>query len=234
MVRQPSAEVLHSAFDPELQFNINEMFFSIQGEGTRMGRPCVFVRLQGCSLRCTWCDTSYALDHRSGGDWMSAAQLIARIESWPCRFVEFTGGDPLEQEAIYPLMRELCDRGYEVAIETGGHMDAQYVDERVVRIIDIKCPDSRMHSLNHPLNLQHIRTSDEFKFVIASRTDYDFAVEIVRRVDLCNRAAAVLFSPVFGLQDARELSEWILQDGLDVRLQLQLHKFIWSPETRGV
>ena len=165
---------------------------------------------------------------------MSAAQIRERISSWPCRFVEFTGGDPLEQEAIYPMLRQLCDEGYEVAIETGGHVDARYVDERVIRIIDVKCPGSRMQSLNQLSNCEQARPNDEFKFVLADRADYEFARDIVKRYNLSQRCASVLFSPVFGQLDAQDLATWILEDGLQLRMQLQMHKFIWHPETRGV
>ncbi len=234
MLTQPTEITANTPYSPDLTFHVNEMFFSIQGEGTRAGLPCIFVRLQGCTLRCAWCDTKYALDHRQGGELMTAAQIIEQIRRWPCNFVEFTGGDPLEQENIYPLMRHLCDAGFEVAIETGGHIDAQYVDERVIRIIDLKCPDSKMQSLNCAANLENIRSVDEFKFVLASRADYEFARSIVLEHSLHKHCAAVLFSPVFGVLNAQELSQWILEDALPVRLQLQMHKFIWHPETRGV
>ena len=234
MIEQPTSSVLDIPFRADDSLYINEIFFSVQGEGTRAGVPCIFVRLQGCSLRCTWCDTKYALDHRGGGVWMTMQEIIDRVHEYPCSFVEFSGGEPLEQEGIYPLMRYFCDERYTVAIETGGHVDAQYIDPRAVRIIDVKCPGSKMNTLQYEQNFRHLRDLDEWKFVISSREDYDYAKERILSYDLANTSSAVLLSPVFGVQDARELSEWILEDALPARLQLQLHKFIWSPDTRGV
>jgi 7-carboxy-7-deazaguanine synthase len=234
MITQPTSHVRSLSYNENDKLYINEIFFSVQGEGTRAGVPCIFVRLQGCTLRCTWCDTKYALDHRGGGEWMTLRQIVDKVQSYPCNFVEFSGGEPLEQEGIYALMSHLCDLRYTVAIETGGHVDAQYVDERVVRIIDVKCPGSKMDSLQYEGNFRTLRPMDEWKFVISSREDYEFAKQRISTYALAENSSAVLFSPVFGRQDARELSEWILQDGTPARLQLQLHKFIWDPETRGV
>lgn len=218
----------------ELRFNVSEIFYSIQGEGTRAGRPCTFIRLQGCKLRCTWCDTPYALDHRVREDLCTGADILHRIEEIGCRFVEFTGGEPLEQPAVLPLMTYLCDRGYEVAVETGGHISTQEVDPRVIVIMDVKCPDSKMDSLNRLENLTHLRPHDEVKFVLASRADYDYARSIISTYDLSARCAAVLMSCVFGKLEFRTLVEWILADHLDVRFQLQQHKFVWDPHQRGV
>lgn len=221
--------------DPrELQFNVSEVFYSIQGEGTRAGRPCTFVRLQGCTLRCTWCDTPYALDHRVSEKMMTGAEILRRIEDIGCRFVEFTGGEPLEQPGVVPLMTLLCDMGYEVAVETGGHLDTQFLDPRVIAIIDVKCPDSKMDSLNYLDNLTRLRPHDEIKFVVASRQDYDYARAILQEYNLSSRCAAVLMSCVFGTLEFRTLVEWILADHLDVRFQLQQHKFVWDPNQRGV
>lgn len=218
----------------QLTYNVSEIFFSVQGEGTRAGRPCTFIRLQGCKLRCVWCDTPYALDHRVKENIMTWDQVVAEIERIGCSFVEFTGGEPLEQENVFPLMSYLCDRGYEVAVETGGHIDVSNVDERVIRIIDLKCPDSKMVTLNYLPNLEHLRPTDEIKFVIASRVDYEWAKEMVVKYRLSERVNAVLMSCVFDKIDFRTLVEWILEDKLDVRFQLQQHKFIWDPQTRGV
>jgi 7-carboxy-7-deazaguanine synthase len=215
-------------------FHVSEIFHSIQGEGTRAGRPCTFVRLQGCKLRCVWCDTPYALDHRKGGTQMTREEILAEIERIGCRFVEFTGGEPLEQVDVVPLMAELCDMGYEVAVETGGHVDVSNIDPRVVRIVDVKCPDSRMDSLNHLANLQVLTRNDEVKFVLASRADYEFAKDIIEEYDLSARVGGVMLSCVFGKLEFVDVVNWILQDNLDVRFQLQMHKFIWHPETRGV
>lgn len=218
----------------QLTYNVSEIFFSIQGEGTRAGRPCTFIRMQGCKLRCVWCDTPYALDHRVKEHLMTSDEIIAEIERIGCRFVEFTGGEPLEQEHVLPLMTYLCDQGYEVAVETGGHIDVSTVDERVIRIIDLKCPDSKMVTLNYLPNLDHLRLTDEIKFVIASRTDYEWARDMVRTYHLSERVNAVLMSCVFDAIEFRTLVEWILEDKLDVRFQLQQHKFVWDPQTRGV
>jgi 7-carboxy-7-deazaguanine synthase len=214
--------------------NVNEIFTSIQGEGTRAGMPCLFIRLQGCRLRCVWCDTPYALDHRETGRIMSAQDIMSEVESAGVRFVEFTGGEPLEQPAVLAIITMLCDAGYTVAIETGGHVDISGVDQRAICIIDVKCPDSKMASLNRLENLDVLRPQDEVKFVIASRADYEYARDIVRRYDLPRRTAAVLMSCVFDAIPFVRLVEWILEDRLEVRFQLQMHKFIWSPETRGV
>ncbi|HBB25308.1 MAG TPA: 7-carboxy-7-deazaguanine synthase [Bacteroidetes bacterium] len=214
--------------------NVNEIFTSVQGEGTRAGMPCLFIRLQGCRLRCVWCDTPYALDHRQQERLMTPEDVYAEVEKAGIRFVEFTGGEPLEQPAVLPVMQQLCDRGYTVAVETGGHVDVSSVDPRVICIVDVKCPDSKMSSLNRLENLDALRPHDEVKFVIASRADYEYAREVVQRYDLERRVAAVLMSCVFDALAFVTLVEWILEDKLDVRFQLQMHKFIWSPQTRGV
>ena len=213
---------------------ISEVFFSIQGEGTRAGIPCIFVRLHGCGLRCTYCDTPYALSHREGGAWKSFEDIRSTIEQWPCRFVEFTGGEPLEQPEVYLLMRELLDDGYTVAVETGGHIDIGECDKRVIRIVDMKTPSSGMVKRNRYENLRLAGKSDEIKFVCGSMEDYEWAKEIVLEYDLTSKVGAVLISPVFGSVEPLELVEAILRDGLDVRFQLQMHKFIWDPDARGV
>ncbi len=212
-------------------FNVNEIFFSVQGEGSRAGMPCVFVRLQGCSLRCSWCDTAYALDNREEAKMMSKEELKQTVLDFDCDFIEFTGGEPLEHEGVAELMSELCDLGKEIAVETGGHVDASSLDPRIIRIIDIKCPGSNMHTLMKDVNLQP-RKGDEYKFVVADKQDFDFAVDIVRKYSLLE-AASVLISPVFGT-NYQQVVEWILATGLPLRLQLQMHKYIWDPETRGV
>lgn len=214
--------------------NISEIFFSIQGEGTRAGLPCVFVRLQGCKLRCVWCDTPYALDRRQTEHLLSEDQIVQAVQAYSCSFVEFTGGEPLEQPSVLPLMSRLCDLGYTVAVETGGHVDISCVDSRVIRIVDVKCPDSRMVSLNNMDNLRIVGMRDEVKFVISSRGDYEWARNIVRTYDLTSRVHSVLFSPAFAILEYVTLVNWILEDALPVRFQIQLHKHVWSPETRGV
>jgi 7-carboxy-7-deazaguanine synthase len=213
---------------------LNEIFFSIQGEGTRAGMPCTFVRLHGCGLRCTYCDTPYALDHREGGQWTGFDEIIAAIRRNPTRFVEFTGGEPLEQPEVHALIGELLEEGYLVAVETGGHVDISTCDPRVVRIMDLKTPSSGMLKRNRMENIAHLTRIDEVKFVVGSLEDYEWMRSVVREHDLPSRVAAVLVSPVFGSIEPLAIVERILADGLDVRFQLQLHKFIWEPDARGV
>lgn len=213
---------------------LNEIFFSIQGEGTRAGMPCAFVRLHGCGLRCSYCDTPYALDHREGGEWRSFEDITAVIRTFPTRFVELTGGEPLEQPEVQALMRELLDEGYTVAVETGGHIDISGCDPRVIRIVDLKTPSSGMLKRNRMENIELLTAHDEVKFVCGSGEDYEWMRQIVRERDLPSRVAAVLVSPVFGSIEPLALVERILEDGLDVRFQLQMHKFIWAPDARGV
>jgi len=210
---------------------INEIFYSIQGESTFAGRPCVFVRLTACDLRCSWCDTPYAFHE---GRKRSLDDVLAEVDSYRCALVEVTGGEPLLQEEVCPLMRRLLDAGRTVLLETGGHHSTERVPEAVVTILDIKCPGSGEAHRNDWTNLERLRPHDEVKFVIGDRTDYEFARDVVRRHDLSSRAAAVLFSPVHGVLEPRAMSEWILADRLPVRLQLQIHKYVWDPEIRGV
>ena len=210
---------------------INEIFHSIQGESTYAGRPCVFVRLTACDLRCRWCDTPYAFHE---GRKMSVDDVVADVEARGCPTVEVTGGEPLLQPDVYPLMQRLLDSGKTVLIETGGHRSIAEVPAGVIRIVDVKCPGSGESERNDWSNFAHFTKTDEVKFVIADRRDYEFAKEIVQRENLAARVNAVLFSPVHGELDPKPLSEWVIADRLDVRVQLQVHKYIWSPETRGV
>ena len=223
--------VLPSRGDNKGLLTINEIFYSIQGESTFAGRPCVFVRLTACDLRCSWCDTPYAFHE---GRKRSLDDVLAEVESYRCSLVEVTGGEPLLQEEVYPLMRRLIDGGRTVLLETGGHHSTERVPEAVVTILDVKCPASGEAHRNDWTNLERLRRHDEVKFVIKDRTDYEFARDVVRRHDVASRAAAVLFSPVHGVLEPRTMSEWILADSLPVRLQLQIHKYVWDPETRGV
>jgi 7-carboxy-7-deazaguanine synthase len=209
---------------------ITEIFFSIQGESTHAGRPCVFIRLTGCPLRCAWCDTAYAFH---GGTERSLDSVLAEVERHDCRLVEITGGEPLAQAEVHPLVTALADRGYTVLIETSGAIDLTPVDKRAVVIMDLKCPGSGMADRNLWTNLARLKPTDEVKFVIKDRADYEWAVAIVREHGLADRHT-VLFSPVFGEMDPQALAEWILADRLPVRFQLQVHKFIWDPATRGV
>ena len=210
---------------------INEIFHSIQGESTRAGQPCVFVRLTACDLRCTWCDTAYAFHE---GRKMSVDDVLGQVRAFDCDVVEITGGEPLLQPDVYPLMQRLLDDGRTVLLETGGHRSVEEVPPGVVRVIDVKCPGSGEAASNHWPNLDRLRPSDEVKFVILDRTDYDYARDVVARHALIGRCAAVLFSPVHGVLSPRTLAEWILADGLAVRLQLQAHKYVWGADVRGV
>jgi 7-carboxy-7-deazaguanine synthase len=210
---------------------VNEIFHSIQGESTHAGEPCVFVRLTACDLRCSWCDTPYAFYE---GQRMSVDEVVDRVSRFDCRVVEVTGGEPLLQNDVYPLMRRLLDAGKTVLLETGGHHSIAEVPPEVVRIVDVKCPGSGQSARNDWQNLERVTARDQVKFVIKDREDYEFARAVVRRDALPGRVAAVLFSPVHGVLDARDLAAWILEDGLPVRLQLQVHKFIWGAEARGV
>jgi 7-carboxy-7-deazaguanine synthase len=210
---------------------INEIFYSIQGESTYAGRPCVFVRLTACDLRCTWCDTPYAFTE---GRKMSVEDVIARVERYDCPLVEVTGGEPLLQEEVYPLMERLLERGATVLLETGGHVSVARVPPGVVKILDVKCPASGESAHNDPENLRRLGPQDQVKFVIQDRADYEFARDIACRERLQERSAAVLFSPVHGVLEPKTLAEWILADALPVRLQLQLHKYLGGSEVRGV
>jgi 7-carboxy-7-deazaguanine synthase len=210
---------------------INEIFHSIQGESTHAGRPCVFVRLTACDLRCSWCDTAYAFHE---GRKMAIDEVLDQVRAFGCSTVEITGGEPLLQADVYPLMQRLLDEGHDVLLETGGHRSIAGVPDRVARIVDVKCPASGESAKNHWPNLDVLTMRDEVKFVIQDRADYEYAKEVVDRHNLPDRCAAVLFSPVHGVLDPKLLAEWILGDRLRVRLQLQAHKYIWSPDTRGV
>lgn len=210
---------------------INEIFHSIQGESTHVGRPCVFVRLTACDLRCSWCDTPYAFHE---GSKMSLDDIAERVRGYGCDVVEITGGEPLLQKDVYPLMDRLLADGHTVLLETGGHIDAERVPTSVLRVIDVKCPGSGEADKTCWANLDQLRHTDEIKFVIKDRVDYEYACQVVESRGLAGRAAAVLFSPVHGVLDPKELAAWILADRLDVRLQLQAHKYIWDAQTRGV
>ena len=210
---------------------VNEIFHSIQGESTHSGRRCVFVRLTACDLRCSWCDTPYAFTE---GRKMSLDEVVDQVKAFDCPVVEITGGEPLLQKDVYPLMQRLLDDGLTVMVETGGHISVEQVPRGVIRVMDVKCPGSGESARNDWSNLQRLDAHDEVKFVIKDRGDYDYAKDVVQKHALIGRVAAVLFSPVHGVQDPKPLAEWILADRLDVRLQLQAHKYIWDPQTRGV
>jgi len=210
---------------------VNEIFHSIQGESTHTGRPCVFVRLTACDLRCSWCDTPYAFHE---GRKMTVDEVVADVGAFDCPVVEITGGEPLLQRDVYPLMRQLLDRGHTVLLETGGHHSIADVPAGVIRIVDVKCPASGESAKNDWSNLERLAPADEVKFVVQDRGDYEFARDVIARYGLVDRCAAVLLSPVHGVLPAKDLATWMLADRLPVRLQLQAHKYIWSPDTRGV
>ena len=210
---------------------VNEIFYSVQGESTHAGRPCVFVRLTACDLRCSWCDTTYAFHE---GTRMSVEDVVDKVRAYGCDVVEVTGGEPLLQKDVYPLMERLMADVHTVLLETGGHRSITAVPPGVHRIVDVKCPGSGESEKNCWENLAELRSTDEVKFVIKDRGDYEYARRIVRERALHERCGAVLFSPVHGVMNNRELAEWILEDRLPVRLQLQAHKYIWDPSTRGV
>ena len=209
---------------------VTEIFHSIQGESTYAGRPCVFVRLTGCPLRCTWCDTAYAF---YGGRDLTIDDIVNQVRAFSCDLVEVTGGEPLSQSASLPLLTRLCDEGFEVLVETSGAIETIGVDRRVHVILDVKCPGSGMTDRMCWSNLDRLAPQDEVKFVIKDRVDYEWAREVLHRHELSGRCT-VLMSPVFGEVEVRHLAEWILADKLPVRFQLQMHKFIWAPDMRGV
>ena len=209
---------------------VNEIFFSIQGEGTRAGRPCVFVRLTGCPLRCVWCDTAYAFHE---GTRRSEDEVMAEVEKLPCRLLELTGGEPLSQPGAFTLVTRALDAGWEVLVETSGHVLLDRLDRRAVAIMDVKTPGSgEVHAMEWR-NLDLLEPKDEAKFVIADRADYEWSRDLVRERRLHERCP-VLFAPVHGGLDPGLLGRWILDDGLPVRLQVQLHKYLWPGVERGV
>lgn len=217
---------------------VTEIFRSIQGESTFAGLPCIFIRLTGCNLRCVWCDTAYAF---YGGKKMSAQEILAavgemsnRSEGKPVKLVEVTGGEPLLQKEIYPLIDRLLAGGYQVLIETSGERPIRDLPSPVVRVVDVKCPGSGEGGSFLLENLEHLASHDQLKFVLADRRDYEWAREFLQEHRLQDKVETVIFSPVFGEMEPRPLAEWILADGLPVRVGLQLHKFIWNPEATGV
>ena len=215
----------------EKTLTINEIYHSIQGESTWAGRPCVFVRLTFCDLRCNYCDTEYAFYEGEKHTLKEIVDLVGKFE-WP--LVEITGGEPLLQKNVLPLMTLLCDAGHTVLLETSGAHDISKVDARVHRIMDLKTPGSGEVEKNLWSNIDHLTARDEVKFVMGSREDYEWSREKVQCFGLSKRCHAVLFSPIFGRIDPRQIVKWILEDKLDVRFQLQMHKFIWTPTQRGV
>lgn len=212
-----------------MTLNITELFGSVQGETSFAGLPTYFIRLSACNLRCRWCDTPYSFPK---GDPVSIEEIIEKVDESGCRYVCVTGGEPLLQKQVYPLMTQLADRGYVLSLETGGSLSIKEVDPRVKVILDIKCPGSLMDKKNDWSNLKLLKATDEIKFVIADRNDFDWAKSICTQYKLWT--FPLLFSPVHGELDPKQLTEWILADKLPVRLNLQLHKYIWGPTVKGV
>ena len=216
--------------DATPSLHISELYRSIQGESSFTGLPCGFIRLTGCPLRCVWCDTAYAF---TGGRRMTIDAIMSEAATWSVGLIEVTGGEPLSQSTCPELLKRLCDAGYEVLLETSGAIDLAPVDSRVVKIVDIKCPGSGEQGANRWENMDLLGPRDELKFVLAGRSDYQWAAKIISERNL-HPGGGILFSPVNGTLDPSELAEWILADGLDVRLQIQLHKYLWPDRTQGI
>lgn len=208
------------------RLRVTEVFFSLQGETSRIGLPTIFVRLTGCPLRCGYCDTSYAFQ---GGEWLGIDDILDRVRRYPTRYVTVTGGEPLAQKACIELLARLCDAGYNVSLETSGALDIREVDPRVSRIVDVKTPGSGEVERNLPENLDALTPHDELKFVLVDAADYEWARQMLADHGLAARCP-VIFSPAAGQLSARDLAEWILRDGLQVRMQIQLHKVLWGDE----
>lgn len=211
---------------------VTEIFYSIQGESSFAGLPCAFVRLTWCNLRCSWCDSEYTF---TGGQEMTVDEVLEQVRGYGCQLVEVTGGEPLVQKReCCALVARLCDEGYTVLVETGGGLDASVLDERAIKVLDVKCPGSGEAARNHWANLEQLNPRDEIKFVIKDYADFDFALKVIKQYQLDEREPFVLFSPVWGAVEFKDLAEWILQAGVRGRMQLQLHKFVWGADTRGV
>lgn len=211
---------------------VTEIFRSIQGESTHAGRPCTFVRLTGCPMRCVWCDSEYTF---TGGEYFALDDVMKQVRAFDCKLVEVTGGEPLAQREAFTLVEQLCSEDFEVLVETGGYVSTEGVDPRARIILDVKCPASGEEARNHWPNLERLRADkDEVKFVIVNFEDWTYALEIIRRYALSKRAKSILISPAWGELDLKDVAEWVSSSGLDLRMQLQLHKYIWGPEARGV
>ncbi|HEY0729196.1 MAG TPA: radical SAM protein [Pyrinomonadaceae bacterium] len=211
---------------------VTEIFRSIQGESTHAGRPCTFVRLTGCPMRCVWCDSEYTF---TGGEHVSQDDVMQQVHSLGCKLVEVTGGEPLAQKEGFLLIRRLCDEGFEVLVETGNYVSTADLDPRAKVILDIKCPASGEEARNEWSNVERLRADmDEVKFVVADEGDWLYAKRVIQQHDLERRTLAVLISPVWGRIDLQQLANWVAGSGLNVRMQLQLHKYIWGPDVKGV
>ena len=211
---------------------VTEIFRSIQGESTHAGRPCTFVRLTGCPMRCVWCDSEYTF---TGGDHISTDDVMQQVHALGCKLVEVTGGEPLAQKEGFALIRRLCDEGFEVLVETGNFVSTADLDPRAKVILDIKCPASGEEARNEWSNVERLRADlDEVKFVVADEGDWLYAKRLIQEMNLESRTRAILISPVWGQIDLQQLAEWIAGSGLEIRMQLQLHKYIWGPDVKGV
>ncbi len=214
------------------ELRITEIFLSVQGESSHAGRPCAFVRLTGCPMRCVWCDSEYTF---TGGEKIGFESIFTTLKDYGCDLVEVTGGEPLAQKNVFPFITELCDRGYEVLIETGGFVSTESVDPRAKIILDVKCPASGESERNHWPNLERLDPNkDEVKFVVADLEDLRFAFDVIDRYNLESKTKEILISPVFGTPQIREIAETVSASGRRVRLNLQLHKYIWGPDVKGV
>lgn len=210
---------------------VTEIFRSIQGESTHAGRPCAFVRLTGCPMRCVWCDSEYTF---SGGQHLTIDDVMGQVRAFGCNLVEVTGGEPLAQLETFTLIKQLCDQGYEVLVETGGYLSTEPVDPRAKIILDVKCPGSGEETRNHWPNLERLRPGkDEVKFVVASEQDWLYAREVIAQYQL-ERRSTVLISPAWDKMDLKSLADWVSASGMNIRMQLQLHKYVWGPEAHGV
>ena len=211
---------------------VTEIFRSIQGESTHAGRPCTFVRLTGCPMRCVWCDSEYTF---TGGDHITLDDVMQQVHALGCKLVEVTGGEPLAQKQAFALIRRLCDEGFEVLVETGNYVSTADLDQRAKVILDIKCPASGEEARNEWSNIERLRADrDEVKFVVADEGDWLYAKRVIQEHDLETRTLAILISPVWGQIDLQQLANWVAGSGLNVRMQLQLHKYIWGPDVQGV
>jgi len=211
---------------------VTEIFRSIQGESTHAGRPCTFVRLTGCPMRCVWCDSEYTF---TGGEYFTMDEVMDQVKGFDCKLVEVTGGEPLAQREALTLIELLCSEEYEVLVETGGYFSTEHVDARAKIILDVKCPSSGEEARNYWPNLECLRPDkDEVKFVIVNFDDWNYAKQIIQRYELSKRSKTVLISPAWGKIELKDLAGWVASSGLEVRMQLQLHKYVWGPEARGV
>ena len=213
-----------------MPLKINEIYYSVQGESTHAGRPCIFIRLTYCNLRCTYCDTEYAF---YDGEDMEIPEIMNEIQQWDCNLVEVTGGEPLFQEECIDLLNDLVNSSYEIMLETGGSLSISDVPKEVIKIVDFKCPSSGMVKKNLWSIVDHFQPHDEVKFVIGNREDFDWAKNRIEEYSL-DKICTLLFSPTFGEIDPQQIVEWILAENLPVRIQMQMHKMIWSPEEKGV